>query len=108
MKTDFYTKTILTIIAVCLVVIVARGLDIIPNAKAAETELRGQEQALNLYDLRPNSDGSINVRVISVQAPSDGYPVKIKSYEAYNDLPVSIKSASGTVPVEVRNYRDFR
>jgi hypothetical protein len=34
MKTDRYTKTVLTIIAICLTIIVLKQVDIIPSAYA--------------------------------------------------------------------------
>lgn len=36
MKTDTYTKTILTIIAICLTINVVKDYDIIPSAYASE------------------------------------------------------------------------
>lgn len=37
MKTDVYTKVVLTVIAVCLAVIVVRDIDFVPSANAAKT-----------------------------------------------------------------------
>ena len=57
MKTDLYTKTILTLIAVCLVLIVLKDIDIFPKAYA------NQPNTPN-YGLVPlNDDGSIDVNV---------------------------------------------
>ena len=65
MKLDLYTKSILTIIAMCLTINVLKDFDIMPKAYANEP----LKNELNLlpnknYGLIPvNSDGSINVNI---------------------------------------------
>ena len=59
MKTDFYTKAILTLIAACLVVLVLRPLSLVPTAAAAAAPVGGRS-----YGLVPvNADGSLIVRM---------------------------------------------
>lgn len=56
MKTDNYTKFLLTIIAACLCILVLQNVKLVPEAQA-EIPAR--------YALVPlNDDGSINVKVI--------------------------------------------
>jgi len=64
MKTDLYTKTILTVIAICLSIIVLKEVSFIPNANASTVD---NKTILNKnYGFVPlNSDGSINVRLSS-------------------------------------------
>ncbi|MBH8567983.1 hypothetical protein KB206_03760 [Microvirga sp. STS02] len=60
MKTDLYTKTVLTIIAACLVVLVMKEVKLIPEAVAATPTL---PVAGRNYGLVPvNADGSVTVR----------------------------------------------
>lgn len=63
MKTDFYTKAMLTVIAICLSIIVLKQVDIIPYAHANPTT--NLETSTN-YGLVPlNSNGSIDVNIKS-------------------------------------------
>lgn len=51
MKTDFYTKVVLTIIAICLTIIVLKQVDIIPNAYA-ETPKTNLNTNMNCVQLK--------------------------------------------------------
>lgn len=78
MKTDFYTKAVLTVIAICLTIIVFKQVDIIPNAYA-ETPKINFNTNMN-YGLVPlNADGSIDVNVKS----SSTMDVNIESCDSY-------------------------
>lgn len=81
MKTDFYTKTVLTIIAVALVAMVLQHISIIPEAKAASL-------SSNYAMIPVNSDGSINVKT---EGTVDVNIDEVGSYSCYNKLPVVIK-----------------
>lgn len=64
MKTDLYTKSVLTVIAICLIIIVLKHIDIIPNA-FANTPKTTLMNNMN-YGLVPlNADGSIDVNIKS-------------------------------------------
>mgnify|MGYP000866725966 CR=1 FL=1 len=82
MKTDFYTKTVLTVIALCLTIIVLNQVDIIPKAYAESPETN-LNPYIN-YGLVPlNEDGSVDVNIKSVSGQAFFYvtnplPVKIK------------------------------
>jgi hypothetical protein len=72
MKTDLYTKTILTIIALCLAIIALDRSGIITEAKA--------ELPYSSYGMIPvNPDGSINVKMSS----TDVVTVKVEEVDAF-------------------------
>ncbi len=85
MKTDKYTKTILTIIAGALVVIVFQQMEIFPKANAAKIN--------SFLSVPVNPDGSINVKFI------DEMKVNITSVggsSVYSTLPINLKEFSGS------------
>ncbi|MBW1294355.1 hypothetical protein [Aquimarina litoralis] len=85
MKTDTYTKTILTIIAIALCIIVIKDLTIIPKAYANESPLTSN------YGLVPiNEDGTITVKLDT----SDEIDVNIKGVSTYDQLRVDINKIS--------------
>jgi len=91
MKTDFYTKTVLTVIAICLTIIAFKQVDIIPNANA-NTPTNNLKKNVN-YGLVPlNVNGSIDVNIIS----SSTMDVNIEDVSQY-------AFRYCTVPVEVQN-----
>ncbi len=66
MKTDTYTKILLTVIALCLSFNVLRDIKIIPNVYADSSQSSSvlpNTPSLNL--LKANEDGSLNVRLMS-------------------------------------------
>ncbi|AXT61021.1 hypothetical protein D1816_11910 [Aquimarina sp. AD10] len=84
MKSDSYTKLILTVIALCLVIIVVRDIDIIPKAHANEV-------SNTKYGALPiNEDGSITVRLSN----SDQIDVNIKNIDTYDKLRVDLNDIS--------------
>ena len=88
MKTDIYTKTILTVIAVALVLLVIQNTTIVNEAKADKTNF-------NKFATVPvNNDGSINVTLIS-----DQLDVNLKSIggsSVYGALPINLKEVGGS------------
>lgn len=91
MKTDFYTKAVLTVIAVCLTIIVLKQVDIIPNA-FAETPENNLNTNKN-YGLVPlNADGTIDVNIKSNSSTMDVNITGVNGgYVQYGKLPVVIK-----------------
>jgi hypothetical protein len=90
MQTDLYSKTILTIIAICLVIIVVKQVDIIPNAHA-------ENSANIVYDpnyrlIKTNADGTIDVNIKSASSSIDVNLVKVKTYDPVD---VNIKKVAG-------------
>lgn len=67
MKTDLYTKIVLTVIAVCLSISTLKNIDIIPKTYAAETKKNGDILITKNYGLVPlNSDGTIDVKITRI------------------------------------------
>ena len=92
MKLDLYTKSILTVIAICLTINVLKDFDIMPKAYAGETKSNIKSE-LNLlpnknYGLIPvNADGTIDVNVKS----SSTMDVNIESISTWDKMRVIIK-----------------
>ncbi len=103
MKTDFYTKAVLTVIAFCLTIIVLKQVDIIPNAFAG-TPKSNLNTNMN-YGLVPlNADGSIDVNIKSNSSTVD---VNIVDISTSDELDVNIDevggfSTFGTVLVKIK------
>lgn len=84
MKTDTYTKSVLTVIALCLVVIVLRGLDVVPRATAASAAAPAQTWQTT-RPLLVNNDGSINVRVTGLEGPLNVNVAAVGGNRVYGD-----------------------
>ena len=94
MKTDFYTKTVLTVIAICLTILVLKEVDLIPKAYANKT-YNGLSPNIN-YGLVPlNSDGSVDV---NIKSNSDIINVNIEEVGGW--------STWGKVPVVIKENED--
>lgn len=63
MRTDTYTKSVLTVIALCLLCIVINQFDFLPKAHATSE--------VNFATVPINEDGTINVRVLSFDPAAD-------------------------------------
>lgn len=89
MRLDLYTKTVLTVIAICLTINVLKDFDIMPKAYANEP----LKKELNLipnknYGLIPvNADGTIDVNIKS----SSTMDVNIESISTWDKMRVIIK-----------------
>lgn len=113
MKTDIYTKSVLTLIAAALCTIAVQNMNLFPEAKAAG--------GINSFASVPvNADGSINVRMVDVMdvnlsriGGSSVYgaiPVNLKEmagHSFYGAMPVNIKEVSGSsvssyIPVNIQ------
>jgi len=119
MKTDFYTKAVLTVIAVCLTVIVLKQVEIIPSAHADAPKTNSAPN--KQYALVPlNADGSIDVNIKSTSSKmdvniagvgtSDKLNVAIREVQSgafsYTKLPVKIEDVSygafsNAIPVKI-------
>ncbi len=100
MKTDLYTKTILTVIAVALTILALKNTSFINEAKADKSNF-------NKYASIPlNPDGSINVKLVS------DMDVNLKSIggtSVYGSIPVNLKELGGSsfygaLPVNLKEY----
>ncbi len=94
MKTDSYTKAILTVIAIALITLVVQNFNVIPSVTAKAS---------------PNFSNSetVNVNVVSINGRSlFGNSLKV---EVVNTPEVEMKLPLGSsaLDVNVTNYRDF-
>ena len=108
MKTDLYTKTVLTVIALCLIIIVFKQVDIVPN-------VYGDSQKANIkanlnYGLVPlNQDGSVDVNIKSTMSTMD---VSIVDISTSDELDVNIDEVGGgyvsygKLPVVIKENQD--
>lgn len=92
MKTDLYTKTILTIIAVCLTINVVQQLEIIPKAYATNP-------THNNSLLTPPNE-TIDVRIVDIST-YDELNVNLKSVDTYDEVKVSLKSIDTSDELDV-------
>jgi len=115
MKTDLYTKIILSVIAVCLAFNVLRDIRVIPNAYADNSPGVPSVTSLPAASLfKTNEDGSLNVRltaseVIKVE-PTSGARFKVEpdSWAEFKVKPTSsaefeVKPASSSTTFRVEN-----
>lgn len=85
MKTDFYTKVVLTVIASALTIIAFQNADIFPKANASKVT--------GFATVPVNPDGSINVKMM------DNMKVDIAAVggsSIYSSLPINLKEISGS------------
>ena len=89
MKSDLYTKSILTVIAICLTINVLKDFDIMPKAYANEPVKNQQNLIPNKnYGLIPvNADGTIDVNIKS----SSEMKVDISTISTWDKMRVIIK-----------------
>lgn len=92
MKTDFYTKTMLTVIAICLTVIVVKDIQIIPSAYALEENVSNKDTNSTEYRLVPVSNmETLDVRIVDINT-YDELNVNVKSIDSYDEMKVNINS----------------
>lgn len=100
MKTDLYTKSILTIIAFTLTLIVLKNYQIIPAAYANDTTAKDNYSShvsekitdFENYRLVKMSDlNTMDVRIVDIST-YDELNVNIKSIESYDEMKVNLKS----------------
>ncbi|MBX2828830.1 MAG: hypothetical protein KTR22_11755 [Flavobacteriaceae bacterium] len=92
MKTDLYTKTLLTIIAVCLSFNVAKDLDLVPKAYASENKVETNDLTAPLE--------TIDVRIVDINT-YDELNVNIKSVDTYDEMKVNVKSIDTSDELDV-------
>ena len=100
MKTDIYTKTILTIIAIALTLTVLKDYQLTPSAYANGNETESASRSniseeitdLENYRLVKMSDvNTMDVRIVDIST-YDELNVNIKSIDSYDELKVNLKS----------------
>ncbi len=97
MKTDRYTKSVLTVIAVALSIIALKDTDIIPTAHATTDPAHTPLTNVN-YGLVPlNEDGSITVRL----SAAEEIDVNIKNIDTYDELRVDLYNISTSDELDI-------
>ncbi len=100
MKTDLYTRTILTIIAFCLTVNLVKELEIIPSAHAAENTAKTPSISTEYALVPVSAANTIDVRIVDINT-YDELNVNIKSVDTYDELKVNIKSIDTSDELDV-------
>ncbi|HIE44718.1 MAG TPA: hypothetical protein EYP87_00750 [Flavobacteriaceae bacterium] len=94
MKTDFYTKAILTIIALCLTCNVISDMDIIPSAYASGNTLTPEKSSE--YCLVPiNNTETIDVRIVDINTYNE-LKVNITSIDTNDEMDINIDEIGGS------------
>ena len=88
MKTDKYTKTVLTVIAVCLTLNVVKDFNIIPSVYATEKP-----------DIMPVTS-VMDVRLVDINT-YDELNVNLKSVDTYDEVKVNLKRIETTDELDV-------
>ncbi|HAV55136.1 MAG TPA: hypothetical protein DCX41_09460 [Aequorivita sp.] len=109
MKTDMYTKTILTIIAVCLTINVVKDFELFPSVYASENiEPKPINQVMDVRLVDINTSDELNVNLKSVDT-YDEVKVNVKKLETSDVLDVNIKEVGGSwitsgssIPVQLK------
>lgn len=86
MKADTYTKTVLTIIAICLTINIVKEFDIIPSAYANDREKTSHIP--DGYKIVPENE-IIDVRLVNINT-SDKLNVNLKGVDTYDELKVNV------------------
>lgn len=103
MRTDLYTKIVLTVIAVALTLNLVKDFDWITSAKAETAVTKPNIVA-------SKTEGVIDVNIVSVDGSSvswGGLPVTINGVSTRDYLSVEIEG-SRTLDVNVTNTSDFK
>ena len=99
MKTDIYTKAILTVIAICLTINIVKDLEIIPSAYASEN--LNPDKIRSEYRLVPvNEFNTLDVRIVDIST-YDELNVNLKGVDTYDELKVNINSIDTSDELDV-------
>ncbi|MCT8339767.1 hypothetical protein MG296_06860 [Flavobacteriaceae bacterium TK19130] len=97
MKIDLYTKTLLTIIAICLTFNVLKDFDVIPSAYANDT----LPETSTEYTLVPVTEtNTMDVRIVDIYT-SDELNVNLKGISTYDEMKVNVNSIDTSDELDV-------
>lgn len=100
MKADRYTKTMLTIIAVCLSFITLKQYEIVPSLYANDVDVPTKYDSTE-YRLVPLSNmNTLDVRIVDINT-YDELNVNLKSVDTYDEVKVKIKSIDTSDELDV-------
>jgi hypothetical protein len=88
MKTDLYTKTILTIIAVCLTLNVISDYEVFPSAYASENTKNDLVTPINTLE-------TIDVRIVDINT-YDELKVNITSIDTSDEMDINVDEIGGS------------
>lgn len=92
MKTDLYTKSVLTVIAICLSLLTLQQYKWFPQAHAMTEKEVSSLDAHSSYRLIPiDALNTIDVRIVDIST-YDELNVNLKGVDTYDELKVNIKS----------------
>ncbi|MFT4802708.1 MAG: hypothetical protein ACI93N_002489 [Flavobacteriaceae bacterium] len=94
MKTDLYTKTVLTIIAICLTLNVISEYEIFPSAYASESETSSKDN-LNSRLVSLSNLETIDVRIVDINT-SDELKVNITSIDTTDEMDINLDEIGGS------------
>ncbi|MDX1462936.1 MAG: hypothetical protein R3359_07760 [Marinirhabdus sp.] len=99
MKTDAYTKVVLTVIAACLTINLFTTIDVMPKAYASDSHT--VEDLPKHYKLVPLSENNtLDVRIVDINT-YDELNVNLKSIDSYDEMKVNIKSIDTSDELDV-------
>ena len=99
MKTDNYTKTVLTIIAICLTINVAKEFEIFPSAYANEPK-KPSDIPIGYKIVPVDETNVMDVRIVDIST-YDELSVNLKSVSTYDEVKVNLKSIETTDELDV-------
>src|SRR5690554_1236084 len=103
MKTDTYTKVVLTVIALVLTFNIVKDLEVLPKAYANETEKPSLvPEGFTLVPI--DATQTMDVRIVGINT-SQEMNVNLKRVDAYNPIKVDLNKVSLSNPLEVNLRR---
>ena len=99
MKTDTYTKVVLTVIALVLTFNIVKDLEVLPKAYANETEKPSLvPEGFTLVPI--DATQTMDVRIVGINT-SQEMNVNLKRVDAYNPIKVDLNKVSTYNPISV-------
>ena len=111
MKTDTYTKVVLTVIAVCLTFNVVKDLELVPTIQAntvdEEKSIANETIDVRIVDINTYDELNVNLKSVDTY---DEVKVNIKNIDTDDELDVNIDEVGGSwvnngspIPVSIKN-----
>lgn len=98
MKTDQYTKFVLSVIAICLTINIVKDLNLVPAAYAKEVK---EKNPIPIgYKLVPIESQVMDVRIVDINT-SDELNVNLKSVSTYDPIKVNLKKIETSDKLDV-------
>ena len=98
MKTDKYTKIVLTVIAICLTINILKEFNLVPSAYA--NEVKSPTSVPDGYKIVPINDAVMDVRIVDVNTYKE-LNVNLKSVSTYDPIKVNLKKIETSDKLDV-------